>query len=140
MKVTIYIEKNDFDDFFKWMNRIKLGLFSTPKVNFSHRQEVIADPLRITLDEREYTLIKDVERDIKDIQSAYGPIDIDFSPASTSTHLLTIKDILREAARNDLMPEVVYTAMQVVQQISGITPSEAMIVAEREWLGHTKNY
>jgi hypothetical protein len=139
MKVTIYIEKNDFDDFFKWMNRIKLGLFSTPKVNFSHRQEVIADPLRITLDEREYTLIKDVEKDIKDIQSAYGPIEIDFSPESTVNHLLVIRDVLRESERNDVAAEVVFTAIQAAQQVPGISPTEAMVIAEREWLDH-KNY
>jgi hypothetical protein len=139
MKVTIYIEKNDFDDFFKWMNRIKLGLFSTPKVNFSHRQEVIADPLRITLDEREYTLIKDVEKDIKDIQSAYGPIEIDFSPESTINHLLVIRDVLRESERNDVAAEVVFTAIQAAQQVPGISPTEAMVIAEREWLDH-KNY
>jgi hypothetical protein len=139
MKVTIYIEKNDFDEFFKWMNRIKLGLFSTPKVNFSHRHEVIADPLRITLDEREYTLIKDVEKDIKDIQSAYGPIEIDFSPESTVNHLLVIRDVLRESERNDVAAEVVFTAIQAAQQVPGISPTEAMVIAEREWLDH-KNY
>jgi hypothetical protein len=134
MKVTVYIEKNDFDEFFKWMNRISLGHIASPPVRFSHCSEDIKDPLRVSLEAREYTLIKDVERDIDDIQKTYGPFEIDFSPESTSSHLLIIQDILREADRQDLKNEIVYTALQAALHIPGITPAEAMVIAEREWL------
>lgn len=135
MKVTVYIEKNDFDEFFKWMNRIGLGIYSTPTVNFSHREEDIQDPLRVTLDSREYTLIKDVKKDIEDIQKTHGPLELDFSPVSTASHLLIIQDVLREAERKDLLTEVVFSAIQVALQLPDITPTEAIVMAEHEWLG-----
>lgn len=139
MKVAIYIEKNNFDEFLKWMNRIKMGIYSTPAVNFSHTAINMQDPLLITLDTREYTLIKDVEEDIKNIQKVYGPFEIDFSPVSTESHLLIIQDVLREAQRKDLLVEVVFSAIQIALQIPDITPSEAIIVAEHEWLGVREN-
>jgi hypothetical protein len=134
MKITIYIEKSEFDNFFKWFNRITLGIYSTPTVKYSHRQEDIDDPLRVTLDSREYTLIQDIEKDLNDIQNTYGPLEIDFSPTSTGNNLLIIQDILKEADRFDLRNEVVYTALQIAQQLPDITPIESMIIAEREWL------
>jgi hypothetical protein len=134
MKVDLYIEKKDFDQFFTWMNRIALGIYSTPRVKFSHRIDDIQDPLRVSLDTREYTLIRDVKRDIDKIQKTYGPMDLDFSPISTHSHLLIIGDVLREADRQDRSSEVVYTALQLMQQIPGVTPTEAMTIAEREWL------
>jgi len=134
MKVDIYIEKQDFDEFFKWMNRIGLGIYSTPKVEFSHRMADIKDPLRVSLDSREYTLIRDVKKDIKEIQKTYGPLELDFTPLTTQNHLLVIKDILREANRKDVMEEVVYTALQVLSTIPGLSPTEAMVIAENEWL------
>jgi hypothetical protein len=135
MKVTVYIEKNDFDEFFKWMNRIGLGIYSTPTVKFSHREEDIQDPLKVTLDSREYTLIKDVKKDIEDIQKMHGPLEIDFSPVSTASHLLIIQDVLREAERKDLLAEVVFSAIQVALQLPDISPTEAIVMAEHEWLG-----
>ena len=135
MKVTVYIEKTDFDVFYQWLNRISLGAYSTPPIKFSNRQEDIQDPLSLSLDPREYTLIKDVERDIEEIQKTYGPIDIDFTPESTGNNLLIIQDILREATRKDLQSEIIYTALQVIQQLPDLNPIEAMIIAEREWLG-----
>lgn len=135
MKVTVYIEKNDFDEFFKWMNRIGLGIYSTPTVKFSHREEDIQDPLKVALDSREYTLIKDVKKDIEDIQKMHGPLEIDFSPVSTASHLLIIQDVLREAERKDLLAEVVFSAIQVALQLPDISPTEAIVMAEHEWLG-----
>lgn len=135
MKVILYIEKNDFDEFFKWMNRISLGIYSSATVNFSHKEEDIQDPLKVSLDSREYTLIKDIQQDIEDIQKTHGPIEIDFSPESTASHLLIIQDVIREAERRDLLTEVVYSALQVASQLPGITPAEAIVIAEQEWLG-----
>jgi hypothetical protein len=135
MKVELYIEKDRFDTFFRWINRISLGIYSTPPVKFSHRIEDIKDPLKVSLDSREYTLIKDIESDIKEIQKTHGPFEIDFSPDNTATHLLAIHDVLREAERKDLITEVVYSALQIALQMPDITPTEAMVIAEHEWLG-----
>lgn len=135
MKVELYIEKDRFDTFFRWINRISLGIYSTPPVKFSHRIEDIKDPLKVSLDSREYTLIKDIESDIKEIQRTHGPFEIDFSPENTATHLLAIHDVLREAERKDLVTEVVYSALQIALQMPDITPTEAMVIAEHEWLG-----
>ena len=135
MKVELYIEKDRFDTFFRWINRISLGIYSTPPVRFSHRIEDIKDPLKVSLDSREYTLIKDIESDIKEIQRTHGPFEIDFSPENTATHLLAIHDVLREAERKDLVTEVVYSALQIALQMPDITPTEAMVIAEHEWLG-----
>lgn len=135
MKVELYIEKDRFDTFFRWINRISLGIYSTPPVKFSHRIEDIKDPLKVSLDSREYTLIKDIEKDIKEIQKTHGPFEIDFSPENTATHLLAIHDVLREAERKDLVTEVVYSALQIALQMPDITPTEAMVIAEHEWLG-----
>jgi len=135
MKVELYIEKDRFDTFFRWINRISLGIYSTPPVRFSHRIEDITDPLKVSLDSREYTLIKDMESDIKEIQKTHGPFEIDFTPENTATHLLAIHDVLREAERKDLLTEVVYSALQIALQMPDITPTEAMVIAEHEWLG-----
>lgn len=135
MKVDLYIEKDNFDMFFRWVNRIGLGIYSSPPVRFSHRIEDIKDPLKISLDSREYTLIKDLEHDIEEIQKTHGPFEIDFSPENTATHLLAIHDVLREAMRKDLVTEVVFSALQIALQMPDITPTEAMVIAEHEWLG-----
>lgn len=135
MKVELYIEKDRFDTFFRWINRISLGIYSTPPVRFSHRMEDITDPLKVSLDSREYTLIKDIQHDIEEIQKSHGPFEIDFSPDNTATHLLAIHDVLREAERKDLVTEVVYSALQIALQMPDITPTEAMVIAEHEWLG-----
>ena len=131
MKVELYIEKEEYDIFYRWINRISLGIYSTAPVRFSHRIEDIEDPLKVSLDSREYTLIKDIE----EIQKMHGPIEIDFSPVNTATHLLAIHDVIREAERKDLVTEVVYSALQIALQMPDITPTEAMVIAEHEWLG-----
>ena len=61
MKVELYIEKEEYDIFYRWINRISLGIYSTAPVRFSHRIEDIGDPLKVSLDSREYTLIKDIQ-------------------------------------------------------------------------------
>lgn len=135
MKVELYIEKDEYDIFYRWINRISLGIYSTAPIRFSHRIEDIKDPLKVSLDSREYTLIKDIQTDIEEIQRTYGEIEIDFSPVNTATHLLVINDIIREAERKDLLTELVYSALQIALQMPDITPTEAMVIAEHEWLG-----
>ena len=49
--------------------------------------------------------------------------------------MLAIHDVIREAERKDLVTEVVYSALQIALQMPDITPTEAMVIAEHEWLG-----
>jgi hypothetical protein len=134
MKVTVYIEKSEFDEFFTWLNRVNFGILCTQPVKFSHRESDIEDPFKIILDSREYTAIKDNQEDLRRIKDNYGECELEFLPETTENSLLLIQDIIREAARYDLANEVIYTALLVMKQLPDVTPSEAIIIAEREWI------
>jgi len=134
MKVTVYIEKSEFDEFFTWLNRINFGVFCTQPVKFSHRESDMKDPFKIILESREYTAIRDNHKDLELLQQQYGKCELEFSPESTKNDLLLIQDIVREANRYDLANEVIYTALIVMKQLPDVTPSEAIIIAEREWI------
>jgi len=134
MKVTVYIEKDKFDEFFTWLNRINFGVFCTQPVKFSHRESDMKDPFKIILDSREYTAIKDNHEDLERLKSNYGDCELEFLPETTENHLLLIQDIVREAGRYDLANEVIYTALLVMKKLPDVTPSEAIIIAEREWI------
>lgn len=135
MKVTVYIEKNDFDSFFRWVKQLELGILSTPPVTFSHSQGDIKDPLKVSLDTNVYYLITDAQEDLKRIDTSVGPFSIDYEPDTQEFHLQRIKESIRKAKREDLEIELVYSALSVMYEIPGITPSEAIIIAERNLLG-----
>jgi len=132
MKVLVYIEKRDFDDFFKWLNQISIGNFLTPIVPFSHAADNFQEPLKIYLSSREYSAIKDVDKDIQEVQEVYGNITTELQSESSESHLLVIQDILREADRLSVTSKLVYAALQAMSDIPGLTPDEAMIIAERD--------
>ena len=135
MKVTVYISKKDFDAFFRWVKQLELGILSSPPVNFSHQENVIQDPLRVSLDTHVYYLINDAQEDLKQIDSSVGPFSIDYEPDSEEYHLQVIKEGLRKAKREDLELELVYSALAVMRDLPNITPSEAIIIAEKTLLG-----
>ena len=135
MKVTVYISKKDFDAFFRWVKQLELGILSSPPVNFSHQENVIQDPLRVSLDTHVYYLINDAQEDLKQIDSSVGPFSIDYEPDTQEFHLQRIKESIRKAKREDLEIELVYSALAVMKDLPGITPSEAIIIAERNLLG-----
>ena len=132
MKVTIYIEKKDFDTFFKWVKRLSLGHLSHPPVDFSHCIDDITDPLRISLDTHEYYLITDAKDDLKQIESLYGQINIQYESDTSEYHLQTIKESLRNAERQDSLVQLVYESLKVMKDLNQVTPAEAIIIAERE--------
>jgi hypothetical protein len=133
MNVLVYIEKRDFNDFFKWLNQISIGNFLTPIVPFSHEPTEFKEPLKIYLSAREYSAINDVNKDIHEVQKIYGNITTQFVPEFREQHLLIIQDILREADRLCIMPKLVYIALQAMAEIPGLTPEEAMVIAERDF-------
>lgn len=134
LKVTIYIEKIDFDVFFQWINRLNHGILTTNTIKYSTVPEDFATPLQLSLEPGMYHLMTDAENDLHSLKELYGDIDINFDPMSQSWEIRTIKDILRNARRYDLESEIAYTALLTITEVPSLSPSEAMIIAEREWI------
>lgn len=132
IKVTVYIEKPTFDDFFKWVNRLNQGIISSCPIKYSTANKDFENPLQLSLEPSLYHLIEDAESDIKNLQSVYGKMDIDFSPLSRSWELRTILDVARNAQRYDMQAELIHTALSTIAAMPELTPAEAMIIAERE--------
>jgi hypothetical protein len=134
MKFNIYIEKRDFDNFFIWMNRLSQGVICTPLAKYSHRKEDVEDPLQVALLQDEYSIIQNNERNIEVINKSWGTMDVVYQPSFPDSDKFMMADILRNAGRYDLEVQVVNTAIELALQIPGITPLEALIISEREWL------
>jgi len=135
MKVTIYIEKNDFDKFFRWVKQLEYGALSSPPVQFSNIQNDIKDPLRVSLESSVYYLITDAQEDLRNIDTSIGPFNVNYEPDNDAEHLQRIKECLRKAKREDLELELVYSALSTMKDLPDLTPSEAIIIAERNLLG-----
>ena len=140
MKVSLYIEKKDFDGFFVWMNRLKSGVLIPPPVFYIHTRNSLRDPLHVSLTPDEYNLIQDAEKNLEDIQEIWGNLDIQYDPRALNDDKIMMADILRNAQRYDMGVDVVNTAIELAMQIPGITPLEAMIISEKEWLNVGKTY
>jgi len=136
MKINLYINKEDFDPFFIWINRLSQGIIETCPITYSHKKEDVKDPLNVSLTADKYTLIHDAEKNIEDIQNSFGNLDILYDPQSNEKDKILMADILRNAARYDLAVNVINTAVELATVIPGITPLEAMIISEREWLSN----
>ena len=134
MKVTIYIEKNNFDNFYRWVRQLNIGVLSSPPVKFSNLQNVFKDPLRISLDTHEYYLITDAQEDLKKIEYIHGSFNVQYEPDTYETHLQRIKESVRNAQREGLDLELIYYALMVIKDLPDITPSEAVIIAEKSVL------
>jgi hypothetical protein len=134
MKVTIYIEKDEFDNFFKWVNRLNQGILSNSPVKYSTTDQNFDSPLQLSLEPPLYHLIKDAEKDIKTLQEVYGEMDLTFKPMSRSWELRAVQDVVRNSQRYDMEANVIYTALLTIAAMPELTPSEAMIIAEREWI------
>jgi len=134
MKVNLYIEKRDFDNFFIWLNRLSQGVISTPLTKYSHRKEDIEDPLHVSLSQDEYSIIQNNERNVEVINKSWGSMEVVYQPNFPDGDKIMMADILRNASRYDLGVQVVNTAIELAAQIPGITPLEALIISEREWL------
>jgi len=139
MKISLYIEKKDFDAFFIWINRLNEGILETPSVAYHNTPEGLNTPLELQLETDAYGLIRDAESDFEYLKETYGDLEICFERQSGLRDISTIKNILRNARLYDLEERVVYTALQTMVQVPGILPIEAMIISEREWLHDTSS-
>jgi hypothetical protein len=136
MKINLYINKEDFDPFFIWMNRLSQGIIDVCPITYSHIKEDIKDPLNVSLTADKYALIHDVEKNIEVIQNSFGNLDILYEPQSLELDKILIGDILKNATRHDLAVNVINTAVELAMLMPDITPLEAMIISEREWLSN----
>lgn len=134
MKVVIYIEKSDFDAFFQWINRLNNGNLCHAPVPYYIEKEEAKEPLQLIVEPEFYNLIQDAEADLEKIQKDFGTMELEYDPTSISWELRTIADILRNSRRLDIEADVVYTALFTAAEVPDISPTEAMIIAEREWL------
>ena len=135
MTVRLYIEKSHFDAFYTWLNQIKSGILTTPTCVFSNVSNDLENPLQVTLHPDEYAMIQDTQEDLDILRKNIGKIT-SFGEASTSEDVRLVKDVIRKSRRYDIEAEVVYTALEVMSEQIDITPGEAMIIAEREWLSN----
>ena len=131
MKVFLYVEKEEFDSFYVWFRRISSGILESPTARFSNSPDEFSNPLRISLDVDEYYLITDVQKDLESLDESCGFLSLQYEPDTPELHLQRIKESLRSAGRLDKTNELVYAALITMQNIPSITPSEAIIIAEK---------
>ncbi len=134
MKVSLYIEKPNFDTFFVWVNRLSQGVLSSCPVKYSHSKEDFENPIHLLLEANEYAAIRDAVDDMNRLRDEMGGGDLVFYPEPLESEKILMQGILRNAQRYDLDVDVVYTALEVSKHIPGITPLEALVIAEREWV------
>jgi hypothetical protein len=138
MKVNLYIKKQDFDKFFTWLNRLAIGVITEPPVQYLTSQNDIEDLLQVSLLPDEYCLIRDTEKYLEDIRKTYGSLELTYKPEPLQEDRIVMANIIQKAGHYDLALEVVETAIQLATQIPGITPLEALIISEKDWLNVEK--
>jgi hypothetical protein len=134
IKVAIYIEKETFDQFYNWIGRLNKGVLADCPIKYSAQNAGFTKPLQLQVEPDVYSLIQDAEADLAYLKKEYGEMELSFEPESGIRDLSTIKNILKNARRNDVEEYVVYTALQTMVEVPGLLPLEAMIISEREWL------
>jgi hypothetical protein len=134
MRISLYIEHDDIDSFYKWVNRLSQGHIESPTVKFDHKKECFKDPLEIQLSANEYAMMCDARDEVKRISEIGGPINIEYSPRDRDWQISTIRNILKNADRHDLSVEIIYSAIMTVAELPTLSPAEAMIIAEGEWI------
>ena len=82
--------------------------------------------------------VSQTEANIEAIRNTWGNLDILYTPESLENQKIMMGDIIRNASRYDLVVDVVNTAIELAMQIPGITPLEALIIAERDWINAGK--
>lgn len=134
MRISLYVEHDDLDNFYRWVNRLSHGHIESPPINFNHKKELFIDPLEIQLLANEYAMITDARDEVAKISEIAGPINISYSPTDIDWQISTIRNVLKNAERHNLTSEVIYTALTTLKTIPTISPAEAMIIAEGEWV------
>lgn len=137
LRISYYIEKTDFDTFFTWLHRLSKGVLTSPPVVYSNTPQGLEAPLEIQLEPDTFRLLEDCERDLAHMEKTYGGLEISYEHQSGLRDLCTIKNILRNTRMYDVEEEIVHTALQIMAEVPGLFPVEAIIMAEREWLHAT---
>jgi hypothetical protein len=132
MKATIFLEKKNFDKFLTWMNRLDQGIIIQCPVNYQYQIDGLKDPMQVLIEGDEYAMMQDTEDDINELKDKIGISETNFIPEPYDADKLLMSGIIKNAARWDLMVDVIYAAIEIAQEVKGITPLEAMIIAERE--------
>jgi len=132
MKVIIYIEKKDFDSFFTWLNRLKQGNLEPSPISYSLSTDDIKSPLQVLLNPDEFTIIQDAEKNMEDIKNSYGDLNIFYQPESLDNDKIMMGDIIRNGIRHDCLVNLYNTAIELAMSIPGLTPLDALVIAERE--------
>ena len=138
MKVTIYIERKNFDLFFTWLNRIAQGVVSQRPMQYQIVPEGFTQPLQISLTADEYAAIQDTEADLDRLQEEIGG-ELHFVPEPIDIEKIAASGLIKKAQRYDMLADVVMTALELSSFIPGLTPLEALVIADREWIGEEKS-
>jgi hypothetical protein len=136
MKVSIFIEKDQFQDFFKWVNQINIGIIASTDIVYSHSSDNFEQPLQLFLEPEAYNLIEDARMDLAEMEKAYGKFDLEFEPLTHTWETRVIRDVVRNSSRHNKQTETIHAALQIISEMPGITPGEAMIIAERQVFGN----
>ena len=134
MKINLFIEHKDLGDFYSWVNRLSQGSIENSPIKFSHRIDEFNDPLCIQLNANEYAVILDAQDEAKRIAELAGPIDIKYSTVDKHWQTSTIRNVIKNAERHNVIVEVVFSALNTMIEIPSITPAEAMIIAEGNYI------
>jgi hypothetical protein len=132
MKVTIFLEKKNFDNFLVWLNRLDQGIIIQCPVKYQYQIDGLKDPMQVLMDADEYAMMQDAEEDIANLKEKMGITDTQFVPEPYDADKLLISGIIKNAERWDLAIDVITAAIEIAQEVKGITPLEALIIAERE--------
>jgi len=133
MKASIYIEKRDFDTFVVWINRLNQGVLTSCPVRYETLAEGFSNPVHLLLDADEYAMLRDAERDLAKLQQCLGG-ELHFTPEPLETEKILMAGILRNAQRYDAEVDLVNAALEISMRLPGITPLEALVIAERDWV------
>lgn len=134
MKINLYIEHADLGDFYSWVNRLGQGSIEPSPIKFSHRINEFTDPLCIQLTANEYAVILDAQEEAQEIIKLAGPIDVKYSTADTHWQSSIIRNVIKNAERNNVLNEVVFFALNTMSELPSLTPAEAMVIAEGTYI------
>ena len=131
MKASLYIEKQDFDTFVVWINRLSQGVLTACPVRHSNVAGGLHNPVHLLLDADEYAMLCDAEKDIAELQKRLGG-DLYYIPEPLEAEKIIMSGLLRNAQRYDAEVDLVEAALIIAMRMPGITPLEALVIAEQD--------
>lgn len=130
MKTNVYVEECDFENFIKWFKRIQIGEYLISPVFFSTNKKRIKKPVNLTLEVDEYNLIKLVYTKLSNLNGVFGKIDIIHNINHKNNQLIGVQEIIQRGEIHNKLTELINYALETASQIPGITPLEALSIAE----------